>query len=1257
MAENGSFSILTYNCNGLNDIDKRRDVFNVLRDKQCNIYFLQETHLREMDLAYHRASWGLDIYLAGHETNRGGCAILMNNNFDYKVTKVESDPNGQYIFLNLETMNKKFLLANVYGPSAGDNPDFFETIRDKLEPTDEELLIMAGDWNCVLDLDLDRKNYVSDNNRPRTRLSIRNLMNQHDLFDVFREVNGNKRSYTWRRFNSLKQARLDYFLISEQLIHETKSVVINSSYRSDHSPVILNINKTSFKHDRTFWKFNNSLLYDKDYVTEIKSLINRIKGQYCSRVYNLDNIDIIPNDEISFTISDRLFLETLLLEIRGKSIAFATNKKRKENEKELDLNNRIDRLERNVNEHNIDDLETLKLELQEIRNKKMQGITIRSKVRWIAEGEKVSKYFCNMESRKFTDKSLPIIEKENGTILTSQKDIREEVKLFYKNLYKKREDDNSRIEDFECPKLTDEEKVSLESVITWNEMITSLKSMKPNKSPGPDGFTAEFFKFFINDIGHFLLRSFNEGFDYGEMSVSLRQGSITLIPKENKSKRFVKNLRPISLLSVAYKIVSGCISNRLKEVLPNIIHSSQYGFVQGRQMTSAIRNIYDSLIYADNNNLPGMILSIDIEKAFDSVSWSFLYKALEFFNFGPTFIHFIKTLYSNISSCVSVNGQYTEWFPIERGVRQGDPSSPYLYLVCAEILSLMIRNNNFIKGIDIRGKENLLTQFADDTTLCLDGTERSFEEAIRTIRKFAVMSGLRMNNEKTQIIFIGSLKNSNIRYMRDENFIWNPGTWKILGILFSTNTEMIVGINYQNKLEDIRRILNRWKKRKLTPFGKITIIKSLAVSKLTHLFLNLPDPSREFLDNLDKELMHYLWEGKPSKIKRSIIYKEYKEGGLRMCNVKNFIGTLKISWVKKIDRDALLSDFIFNLYPQLSNLNKYGSEYCLKLSKEIDNQFWKDVLKHLYKLYEKSRPVEVEDFLADHIFYNKHIVRDHKYLDERQWVASNIYYIHQLVNDNGEFMNFHQFRTKFPALNTNFLTYYGILNAIKRYMRLNNITLEPYKGGNNKTWILIGKGNKCIQSLLNETSDVPTASTKWSNLYTDLNWEKIFTKIYITTGDVQLRWFQFRLIHRLLPTQRFLYLRKLKEDPICNFCNENEQTLDHLFYDCSKISTFWENLVSDFKSKCNHCDNLTLSKKLVIFGVANNFYSDKVFDLIILIAKFFIYKNKLDNSIPTYNNFAIYLKNRYRIEKYLACVKGLQNQFQDNWSQYEQLVL
>lgn len=112
-------------------------------------------------------------------------------------------------------------------------------------------------------------------------------------------------------------------------------------------------------------------------------------------------------------------------------------------------------------------------------------------------------------------------------------------------------------------------------------------------------------------------------------------------------------------------------------------------------------------------------------------------KALNFSHFPVTLISWVQTLYNKASSCVLVNGQYSNWFRLGRGCRQGDPISPYLYLICAQIMSLMLRNNNNVDGISIKGKEILLSLFADDTTMFLAGKEKSLEGAIRITDTFS----------------------------------------------------------------------------------------------------------------------------------------------------------------------------------------------------------------------------------------------------------------------------------------------------------------------------------------------------------------------------------------------------------------------------------------------------------------------------------------------------------------------------------------
>ena len=259
--------------------------------------------------------------------------------------------------------------------------------------------------------------------------------------------------------------------------------------------------------------------------------------------------------------------------------------------------------------------------------------------------------------------------------------------------------------------------------------------MKNSKSPGNDGFTVEFFKFFWRDLGVYILRSINYAYENGLLSVTQKQGIVTCLPKPNKPRHLLKNWRPISLLNVIYKIMSSAIANRLKNVLNNIIYQDQKGFISGRYIGENIRLIYDILFETKQHNMPGLLLSIDFKQAFDSISWKFIHKVLDYYNFGPSFKKWIKLFQTNVESCIIQNGFISECFYLERGCRQGDPISPYIFILCVEILSLMIRNDENVKGIKINGKEYKLSQYADDTQLFLDGSKLSLHSALSILKK------------------------------------------------------------------------------------------------------------------------------------------------------------------------------------------------------------------------------------------------------------------------------------------------------------------------------------------------------------------------------------------------------------------------------------------------------------------------------------------------------------------------------------------
>ena len=383
---------------------------------------------------------------------------------------------------------------------------------------------------------------------------------------------------------------------------------------------------------------------------------------------------------------------------------------------------------------------------------------LRSRCRYEDLGEKPTKYFLNLESRNYQEKVINNLIDENGEEIYTTQDILETQKKYYKNLY------DEKIQIDETPiceligenenKLNNEEVQSLEGELTYEELTLALKNMKNSKSPGNDGFTAEFFKFFWVDLGKYILRSINYAYRNGLLSVTQKQGIITCLPKPNKARNILKNWRPISLLNVIYKLMSSAIANRLKTVLNKLINQDQKGFITGRFIGENIRLVYDVLFETKKQEIPGLLLSIDFQQAFDSISWKFIHKVLNYFNFGPSIQRWVKLFQTGVESCILQNGFMSDFFLLKRGCRQGDPISPYIFILCVEVLGMMIRKSKDVKGIKINNMEFKLSQYADDTQMFLDGSETSLKQALVILQKFYQMSGLNVNLDKTKALWI-----------------------------------------------------------------------------------------------------------------------------------------------------------------------------------------------------------------------------------------------------------------------------------------------------------------------------------------------------------------------------------------------------------------------------------------------------------------------------------------------------------------------
>ena len=579
---------------------------------------------------------------------------------------------------------------------------------------------------------------------------LKQLLQTFNLIDVWRHNHPNTKGFTWSRKQPPVMCRLDYFFITKETFEFCKKCNILESIRTDHKLVYLelsNINKHT--RGRGFYKLNNSLLEDEEYIDLVMETFFRKKHQY------------------QYIMDKRVLWDLLKFEIQNISIEYSIRKARERRELEKNILAECDNLYTKLCNEGLcteedQRYQELKTILEDIERYKEQGAQVRSRSEYIEKNEKSNKYFYNKEKSMCDKKTVDKIRIE-GNVITDQSAILLELKEFYSNLYSSHNPNYHTLEfdqllgtpGLGC--LTEDEKQSCEGDLTIAECELALNRMQLGKSPGCDGLTVDFYKRFWPVIGTTLVETLNYAAQKGELSQSQKRAVITLLQKRGKDPELIKNWRPVSLNNVDYKILTKSLAIRTEKVLPKIIHEDQSGFVKGRFIGENIRLIDDIIVKLNIQRKTALLLLLDFEKAFDSVEWGYMIKILEKFNFGQSFINWVKTCYTNISSTIINNGTTCGFFEITRGVRQGCPLSTTLFILCIELLAQMIRNNDDIKGIKFGNRMYKISLFADDAT-CLIEDSDSIAYIFRITESFAIYSGLRINIEKIPAGLAGSLE-------------------------------------------------------------------------------------------------------------------------------------------------------------------------------------------------------------------------------------------------------------------------------------------------------------------------------------------------------------------------------------------------------------------------------------------------------------------------------------------------------------------
>ena len=886
--------------------------------------------------------------------------------------------------------------------------------------------------------------------------------------------------------------------------------------------------------------------------------------------------------------------------------------------------------------------------------------------------------FCALEKYNGTQKYVPqlIVTLEDGSekLITDQKEVEKEILDVHTDLFKCKDDliEFDSVEEFlgaanceNIPKLNDMEKGKMEGKITLDEMTKYLKKTKNNVAPGSSGFTNEFYKFFWRDLKLFVINSVDYAFDNNRLTVSQNLGIISIIPKGEKDKRYLTNWRPLTLLNTLYKLISGCIAERLKPALQNIIHPDQKGFVAGRYIGEAIRTTYDIMQYAKDNNIAGLLLLVDFQKAYDSIIFKFISKVLNFFNFGQDLIKWVEILLYDFSAVVNHCGNISKTFKIERGCRQGDPIASYLFILSIEILTHKMRTNEGVGGIKLGNWSHLMEIYADDVSIFLEPSAQNLRNVINILKDFYKLSGLMISPTKTKAIWFGSEHNSDQVLCHDLGLKWVKN-FTLLGINFDSGLENMSS-NFEEKIDKVDKMLSNWSYRYLTPFGKVTVIKSLGLSKLSHVALVIPNPTKAMIKRVESIFFKFIWGKGSEKVRREDCKLPVKSGGLGMPDLVHFWTAFKFSWLRRLlETEAFWPKILMQEISTILNINllpcdllKLGSAKLNEIAKK--NPFWKQVLAATVPISEGSSFCNPEKFSDTPLWYNPLIKRNNviKYNDFPE-IAHKIETVADFFYPStNNIMQYNDFCARYNCVisEEKFIDIrYAITLAIQK-LKFPHFKLNFAQSPQRPILIAIAmstkKGCSPYCKLLSKKSElnnkIHLREAKW---HTELGstfsvnfWDKTRNLCAKIDFDNQLKWLHYQIARNSLQTNFIVNHFKPNVSKYCTYCKDpnSDELVSHLFWLCPYVSQF---LTEIFNFIGNSGLEITPTREQFLFGFQNiQPYSPK--NYICLVLKKYIWRTKFKSAILSLVGFKSQLKSYLCDLKYVFKFRNVPNQFNE----------
>ena len=775
--------------------------------------------------------------------------------------------------------------------------------------------------------------------------------------------------------------------------------------------------------------------------------------------------------------------------------------------------------------------------------------------------------------------------------------------------------------------------------------------MKNNKIPGEDGIPVDFYKVFWKELKEVFYDMVIESFESNQLHPSARKGILNLIPKSGKDTRYIKNLRPITLLNTDYKIIEKSIANKMTPALEQIIHTDQRGFMKNRRISVNIRKMLDIMSQAEKEDLETVVLSLDFVKCFDKCSFSILHSSLEFFGFGQKVKEWTKILYKDFTVKIQNNGNFSKPIDINKGVHQGGCCSALYFLVIAE--------NNCIEGITLKEIRNLLNQFADDMDIFSKCTERSIKAIYKELEFFRQQSGFTVSYEKTTLYRIGSLRHSNAQLYDLDQFTWSNEDITVLGVTIAH--ENILEKNYTGIVEKAKKVLNSWCNRSLTLLGKVQVVNTLISSLFVYKMMVLPQLPSNIIKNMDNIVREFLWNGKKGKIAYNILQNPKREGGLGLVHLKNKDKSLKATWPQILDKEKEYAELVYSIM-KVSKLKEHIWRCSLHPEDvkylKIRNQFWEDVLKSWCK-FNYYTDFRVKN---QYIWYNSRIRVGGKPIFWRDIADNGLLYVEQLYSQ-GHMKSQDQVREEY-GIST--LRYNSLKSAIpqdwKEYFEVTSRScyypLPPhtYDMSMEKNYNLTQR----IYTFLSE--DVMVIHNKYIKWRVDLGMDlcnglvefgKMHMDIYSLTNNPKYRSFQYRLLQRGIVTNIQLCKWGIKDSENCYFCKQEPETIVHLLILCPVVQEIWLRFKQFVSEEFGNIIVELSPKNIMTNRVVKN--KRDVINFMCLIVKQYIYSSRCLQKDLHFSAIKAKIKSVENVEKYIAIKNSKVRIHEKKWKKIDNI--